>query len=279
MRDKKNFSATAGSGVWMWPWPDARPVLVQKNGSGFEYLKDCTTIVYPLLTSAINSSTNSLKKLPLLTSGVNFFNSFLELTSAIYFCCKYNRANVERSLPPYKLTLSCKCRSFADFFKPVRSHRPFKYSRRRLGIFADIQYVGMNSYWRDYANVMVSRSVADPHRKNADADPGKYLDADADPDADANSCPYWTRASQIILSKIFKVNRFVESNKMFKNFIFYHIILIIALVIHISTLQWVAGSECGSSWQKSCGCGSAKLVSWICIFCSALCRDSKTKLP
>jgi hypothetical protein len=35
---------------------------------------------------------------------------------------------------------------------------------------------------------MVSRSVADPHRKNADADPGKYLDADAD--ANANSCPY-----------------------------------------------------------------------------------------
>ncbi len=35
-------------------------------------------------------------------------------------------------------------------------------------------------------------SVADPHRKNADADPGKNLnaDADADPDADAYSCPY-----------------------------------------------------------------------------------------
>jgi hypothetical protein len=31
-------------------------------------------------------------------------------------------------------------------------------------------------------------SVADPHRKNADADPGKNLNADADPDAD--SCPY-----------------------------------------------------------------------------------------
>jgi hypothetical protein len=33
-------------------------------------------------------------------------------------------------------------------------------------------------------------SVADPHKKNADADPGKNLDADADPDADADSCPY-----------------------------------------------------------------------------------------
>jgi hypothetical protein len=31
-------------------------------------------------------------------------------------------------------------------------------------------------------------SVADPHRKNADADPGKYLNAD--PDADADSYPY-----------------------------------------------------------------------------------------
>ncbi len=29
-------------------------------------------------------------------------------------------------------------------------------------------------------------SVADPHRKNADADPGKNLNADADPD----SCSY-----------------------------------------------------------------------------------------
>jgi hypothetical protein len=35
-------------------------------------------------------------------------------------------------------------------------------------------------------------SVADPHKKNADADPGKNLDADADPDpdVDADSCPY-----------------------------------------------------------------------------------------
>ncbi len=33
-------------------------------------------------------------------------------------------------------------------------------------------------------------SVADPHRKNADADPGKNLDADPDRDADADSCPY-----------------------------------------------------------------------------------------
>jgi hypothetical protein len=31
-------------------------------------------------------------------------------------------------------------------------------------------------------------SVADPHRKNADADPGKNLNAD--PDADADSCSY-----------------------------------------------------------------------------------------
>ncbi len=30
-------------------------------------------------------------------------------------------------------------------------------------------------------------SVADPHRKNADADPGKNLCADADPDPDADS--------------------------------------------------------------------------------------------
>jgi hypothetical protein len=33
-------------------------------------------------------------------------------------------------------------------------------------------------------------SVADPHRKNADADPGKNLKTDADPDADADSCSY-----------------------------------------------------------------------------------------
>jgi hypothetical protein len=31
-------------------------------------------------------------------------------------------------------------------------------------------------------------SVADPHRKNADADPGKNLNAD--PDADPDSCSY-----------------------------------------------------------------------------------------
>jgi hypothetical protein len=31
-------------------------------------------------------------------------------------------------------------------------------------------------------------SVADPHRKNADSDPGKNLNADADSDADL--CPY-----------------------------------------------------------------------------------------
>jgi hypothetical protein len=31
-------------------------------------------------------------------------------------------------------------------------------------------------------------SVEDPHQNNADADPRKNLDADADPDAD--SCPY-----------------------------------------------------------------------------------------
>jgi hypothetical protein len=36
----------------------------------------------------------------------------------------------------------------------------------------------------------VSSSVADSHRKNADADPGKNLNADADPDADADSCSY-----------------------------------------------------------------------------------------
>jgi hypothetical protein len=37
-------------------------------------------------------------------------------------------------------------------------------------------------------------SVADPRRKNADADQGKNLSADPD----ANSCPYWTAASQVI---------------------------------------------------------------------------------
>jgi hypothetical protein len=43
---------------------------------------------------------------------------------------------------------------------------------------------------------VVASSVADPHRKKADADPGKNLnadaDADADPDADADadSCSY-----------------------------------------------------------------------------------------
>jgi hypothetical protein len=38
---------------------------------------------------------------------------------------------------------------------------------------------------------MVFNSVADPHRKNADADPGKNLNADADAAAeqDADSCP------------------------------------------------------------------------------------------
>jgi hypothetical protein len=37
-------------------------------------------------------------------------------------------------------------------------------------------------------NYTVFLSVADPHRKNADADPGKNLNVDADPDAD--SCSY-----------------------------------------------------------------------------------------
>ncbi len=32
-------------------------------------------------------------------------------------------------------------------------------------------------------------SVADPHEKNADVDPGKNLDADPDTDPDADSCP------------------------------------------------------------------------------------------
>ncbi len=36
-------------------------------------------------------------------------------------------------------------------------------------------------------------SVADPHRKNADADPGKNLSGDAD------SCPYWAMASHLIV--------------------------------------------------------------------------------
>jgi hypothetical protein len=31
----------------------------------------------------------------------------------------------------------------------------------------------------------MAASVADPHRKNADADPGKNLNADADLDADS----------------------------------------------------------------------------------------------
>jgi hypothetical protein len=40
--------------------------------------------------------------------------------------------------------------------------------------------------------MLATTSVADPHRKNADADPGKNLNADADPDPDADpdSCPY-----------------------------------------------------------------------------------------
>jgi hypothetical protein len=44
--------------------------------------------------------------------------------------------------------------------------------------------------WADYTKTGIQRatSVADPHRKNADADPGKNLNAD--PDADADSCPY-----------------------------------------------------------------------------------------
>jgi hypothetical protein len=45
-----------------------------------------------------------------------------------------------------------------------------------------------------FSALLPTISVADPHRKNADADPGKNLnaDADADPDADADadSCPY-----------------------------------------------------------------------------------------
>ncbi len=40
---------------------------------------------------------------------------------------------------------------------------------------------------------MPLNSVTDPHRKNADADPGKNLNADADTD----SCPYRTMASQV----------------------------------------------------------------------------------
>jgi hypothetical protein len=41
-------------------------------------------------------------------------------------------------------------------------------------------------------NALLVSSVADPHRKNAAADPGKNLNADPDanPDADADSCPY-----------------------------------------------------------------------------------------
>ncbi len=44
-------------------------------------------------------------------------------------------------------------------------------------------------------------SVADPHRKNADADPGKNLNADADAAEEpvADSCPYSTMASQVIV--------------------------------------------------------------------------------
>ncbi len=47
-----------------------------------------------------------------------------------------------------------------------------------------------NFVWR--ASYGFAPSVADPHRKNADADPGKNLnaDADADPVADADSYPY-----------------------------------------------------------------------------------------
>ncbi len=45
----------------------------------------------------------------------------------------------------------------------------------------------------EYIHISYS-SVADPHRKNADADPGKNLNADADADLDADpdadSCSY-----------------------------------------------------------------------------------------
>jgi hypothetical protein len=45
-----------------------------------------------------------------------------------------------------------------------------------------------------FGNMLISVicSVADPHKKNADADPGKNLDVDPDADADpdADSCPY-----------------------------------------------------------------------------------------
>jgi hypothetical protein len=47
--------------------------------------------------------------------------------------------------------------------------------------------LGLISHSVPLYNVLPT-SVADPHRKNADADPGKNLKADADLDAD--SCPY-----------------------------------------------------------------------------------------
>jgi hypothetical protein len=40
------------------------------------------------------------------------------------------------------------------------------------------------------AHSLMAISVADPHRKNANADPGKNLNADADADPDADSCSY-----------------------------------------------------------------------------------------
>jgi hypothetical protein len=40
-------------------------------------------------------------------------------------------------------------------------------------------------------------SVADPHRKNADADPGKNLNADADPDADHALTELWLSSNSI----------------------------------------------------------------------------------
>ncbi len=68
-------------------------------------------------------------------------------------------------------------------------------------------------------------SVADPHRKNADADPRKNLNAD--PDAD--SCPYWTMASQVIVKEIFKGTVQREFS-----FVFWHIWIGLGLILRNS---------------------------------------------
>ncbi len=61
----------------------------------------------------------------------------------------------------------------------------FAFSKQGASFF-----IYCNGDLSNLGTTLLNSSVADPHKKNADADadPGKNLDADADPDAD--SCPY-----------------------------------------------------------------------------------------